>query len=93
MSTQRYSVTPHPIETILTWVNSGEIAIPEIERPFIWEATKVSILLDSLDVREAAAWLPDEADEPELLDDVETDSDAAEVVASDTDGVPEKAEA
>ena len=27
MSTQRYSVTPHSIETILTWVKSGEIAI------------------------------------------------------------------
>ena len=30
MSAQRYSVTPHPIETLLTWVKSGEIAIPEI---------------------------------------------------------------
>lgn len=45
---QRYSVTPHPIETILTWVKSGEIAIPEIQRPFVWEATKVRNLLDSL---------------------------------------------
>lgn len=48
MSTQRYSVTPHPIETILTWVKSGEIAIPEIQRPFVWEPTKVRNLLDSL---------------------------------------------
>lgn len=48
MSTQRYSVTPHPIETILTWVKSGEIAIPEIQRPFVWDATKVRNLLDSL---------------------------------------------
>ncbi len=38
MATQRYSVTPHPIETLLTWVKSGEIAIPEIQRPFVWEA-------------------------------------------------------
>lgn len=45
---QLYSVTPHPIETILTWVKSGEIAIPEIQRPFVWEATKVRNLLDSL---------------------------------------------
>ncbi|GAB3468104.1 DUF262 domain-containing protein [Massilia terrae] len=45
---QRYSVTPHPIDTILTWVKSGEIAIPEIQRPFVWEATKVRNLLDSL---------------------------------------------
>jgi uncharacterized protein with ParB-like and HNH nuclease domain len=48
MATQRYSVTPHAIETLLTWVKSGEIAIPEIQRPFVWEATKVRNLLDSL---------------------------------------------
>jgi hypothetical protein len=48
MSTQRYSVTPHPIETLLTWVKSGEIAIPEIQRPFVWDSTKVRNLLDSL---------------------------------------------
>ena len=45
MSTQRYSVTPHPIGSLLTWVKSGEIAIPEIQRPFVWEATKVRNLL------------------------------------------------
>lgn len=48
MSTQRYSVTPHPIQTLLTWVQSNEIAIPEIQRPFVWDATKVRNLLDSL---------------------------------------------
>ena len=48
MSTQRYSVTPHPIETLLTWIKSGEVAIPEIQRPFVWDATKVRNLLDSL---------------------------------------------
>ncbi len=48
MSTSQYTVTPHPVETLLTWVKSGEIAIPEIQRPFVWEATKVRNLLDSL---------------------------------------------
>ncbi|AGK57018.1 hypothetical protein HYPDE_26688 [Hyphomicrobium denitrificans 1NES1] len=48
MSTQRYTVTQLPIETLLTWVKSGEIAIPEIQRPFVWEPTKVRNLLDSL---------------------------------------------
>jgi hypothetical protein len=48
MTAQRYSVTPHPIETLLTWVKSAEIAIPEIQRPFVWDATKVRNLLDSL---------------------------------------------
>ncbi|MGH7494893.1 MAG: hypothetical protein ACREOO_21180 [bacterium] len=41
MATQRYTVTPHPIETLLTWVKSGEVAIPEIQRPFVWENTKI----------------------------------------------------
>jgi len=48
MTIQRYSVTPHPIDTLLAWIKSGEIAIPEIQRPFVWEATQVRDLLDSL---------------------------------------------
>lgn len=36
------------MDTLLTWVKSREIAIPEIQRPFVWEATKVRNLLDSL---------------------------------------------
>lgn len=48
MPTQRYAVTQPPIETLLTWIKSGEIAIPEIQRPFVWNATKVRNLLDSL---------------------------------------------
>lgn len=48
MAQQIYSVTPQSIEAILTWVKSGEIAIPEIQRPFVWENTKVRDLLDSL---------------------------------------------
>ena len=48
MLTQKYSVNQHSIETILSWVKSGEIAIPEIQRPFVWEPGKVKDLLDSL---------------------------------------------
>lgn len=48
MATQRYSVTPHPIDTLLKWIETDEIAIPEIQRPFVWDATKVRNLLDSL---------------------------------------------
>src|SRR5437868_10501786 len=48
MPTQRYAVTQPPIDTILTFIKSGEIAIPEIQRPFVWDATKVRNLLDSL---------------------------------------------
>jgi hypothetical protein len=45
---QKYSVNQHLIETILAWVNSGEIAIPEIQRPFVWDSSKVRDLVDSL---------------------------------------------
>ena len=45
---QKYSVNQHLIETILAWVNSGEIAIPEIQRPFVWDSSKVRGLMDSL---------------------------------------------
>ncbi len=45
---QKYSVNQHLIETLLAWVKSGEIAIPEIQRPFVWDASQVRDLLDSL---------------------------------------------
>jgi len=48
MLTQKYSVNQHLIETLVTWVKSGEIAIPEIQRPFVWDSTKVRDLMDSL---------------------------------------------
>lgn len=38
MSSQKYSVNQYLIETLLNWVKSGEIAIPEIQRPFVWDA-------------------------------------------------------
>lgn len=48
MSSQKYDVNQHLIETVLNWVKSGEIAIPEIQRPFVWDASKVRDLMDSL---------------------------------------------
>jgi hypothetical protein len=48
MGSQKYAVNQHLIETLLAWIRSGEIAIPEIQRPFVWDATKVRDLMDSL---------------------------------------------
>ena len=45
---QKYSVNQQLIETLLAWVNSGEVAIPEIQRPFVWDSSKVRDLMDSL---------------------------------------------
>ena len=44
----KYSVHQQPVETLLSWIKSGDIAIPEIQRPFVWKATKVRDLIDSL---------------------------------------------
>lgn len=44
----KYSVHQQPVETLLSWIKSGEIAIPEIQRPFVWKAKKVRDLIDSL---------------------------------------------
>lgn len=48
MIIQKFSVNQHPIQHILSWVQSGEIAIPEIQRPFVWDSTKVRDFIDSL---------------------------------------------
>ncbi|PSO43432.1 hypothetical protein BRC19_00385 [Candidatus Saccharibacteria bacterium QS_5_54_17] len=45
---QKYSVNQHLVNHILTWVQSGEVAIPEIQRPFVWKSSKVRDLMDSL---------------------------------------------
>lgn len=45
---QKYSVNQQLIETLLAWVKSDEIAIPEIQRPFVWDGSKVRDLMDSL---------------------------------------------
>lgn len=45
---QKYSVRDLPVGDISSWYRSKEIAIPEIQRPFVWDSTKVRKLLDSL---------------------------------------------
>ena len=45
---QKYAVNQYLIEALLNWVKSGEIAIPEIQRPFVWDGAKVRDLMDSL---------------------------------------------
>ena len=48
MPIQQYSVNQYPIETILARIRSDEVAIPEIQRPFVWTAAKVRDFIDSL---------------------------------------------
>lgn len=44
----QFDVYSTSIENIISWIKSGDIAIPEIQRPFVWDATKVRDLMDSL---------------------------------------------
>lgn len=44
----QYEVNTTSVETLLSWIRSKEIAIPEIQRPFVWDSTKVRDLIDSL---------------------------------------------
>ena len=41
-----YDVNNKKVETILSWINEDIIAIPEIQRPFVWDSTKVRDLID-----------------------------------------------
>lgn len=45
---EKYSVENKTLDTIIGYINSGEIAIPEIQRPFVWKASQVRDLIDSL---------------------------------------------
>ena len=40
MQTQKYSVNQHHISTFLAFVRDGQIAIPEVQRPFMWDSGK-----------------------------------------------------
>jgi len=45
---EKYSAQNKTLDTIIGHINSGEIAIPEIQRPFVWKASQVRDLIDSL---------------------------------------------
>lgn len=44
----QYDVNSISVGSILGQITSGIIAIPEIQRPFVWDSTKVRDLIDSL---------------------------------------------
>lgn len=44
----QFDVNSTSVENIISSIKAGDIAIPEIQRPFVWDATKVRDLMDSL---------------------------------------------
>lgn len=47
-SYDKYSVTQYSVSSILGYIEAGDIAIPEIQRPFVWKGKQVRDLIDSL---------------------------------------------
>lgn len=47
-SYDKYSVTQYSVSSLLSYIDEGEIAIPEIQRPFVWKGKQVRDLIDSL---------------------------------------------
>lgn len=45
---QKYQINKYSVSTVLSWIKAKEVAIPEIQRPFVWESRKVRDLIDSL---------------------------------------------
>ena len=41
MKAAKFMVNNFPVSSILANVESNNIAIPEIQRPFVWDSTKV----------------------------------------------------
>jgi len=88
--------------TIAQWL---DVELVQIENAVDCAARQIKLLREyrtrliadvvtgKLDVREAAARLPDESDESEPLDESVVESDAQEAGAADTEKVPEEAEA
>jgi len=47
-SYEKYNVTQYSVSTLLGYIQANDIAIPEIQRPFVWKAWQVRDLIDSL---------------------------------------------
>ncbi len=48
MSADNYRITQYTVANILNYVENSQIAIPEIQRPFVWKGKEVCALIDSL---------------------------------------------
>ena len=44
----QFSVDSRTIDNVIGYINNGQISIPEIQRPFVWDGSKIRDLIDSL---------------------------------------------
>ena len=48
MRTQRFSHTQYPVDALVAQIDTGELSLPDLQRPFVWERARVRDLFDSL---------------------------------------------
>lgn len=48
MDEAKYRVTQYQISSLLGLIDENEIAVPEIQRPFVWDGAEVRDFIDSL---------------------------------------------
>jgi len=48
IESRKYRVQNTSVGTLLNWISSGEIGLPELQRPFVWSSVKVRDFIDSL---------------------------------------------
>lgn len=48
MDTQRFAHTQAPISNLVAWIETGDLSLPDLQRPFVWKRNRVRELFDSL---------------------------------------------
>lgn len=48
VSTNKFTTMSLPISTLLAQIETGQIGLPELQRPFVWDQAQVRDLMDSL---------------------------------------------
>lgn len=51
----QYNVNNIMVSSLLSSIRDGTIAIPELQRPFVWDPTKVRDLIDFL-MKDESLW-------------------------------------
>lgn len=48
MTSQQFATTSTPVSVLVEQIDVGELALPDLQRPFVWKRTAIRDLLDSL---------------------------------------------
>ena len=48
MAQQLFSITNYPVNLLVEQIDSGELGLPDLQRPFVWSRSQVRDLFDSL---------------------------------------------